>query len=140
MATWHSYTKLRMHTTHTIESLRSQTKELGSQLRRYTNKVCPEYKTKPLPGEAAATYRRRAATGKTTDTLNAKSSARNVSGTFKKFNLKTYKIHALGDYADNIEQFGPTDCFSTQQVCPAPPRTSFSSSPSVVEQGELEHR
>jgi hypothetical protein len=64
MATWHAYTKLRMHTTHTIKSLRSQTKELGSQLRRYANKVCPKYKTKPLPGEAAAAYRRKAAKGK----------------------------------------------------------------------------
>jgi len=108
-----------MHTTHTIKSLQSQTKELGSQLRRYANKVCPEYKTRPLPGEAAATYCRQATTGKKTGTLNAKSSARNVSDTFKKFNLKTYKIHMLGDYADNIEQFGPTNCFSTQQVCPA---------------------
>ena len=126
MATWHSYTKLRMHTTHTITSLRSQTKELGSQLRLYTNKLCPEYKTKPLPGEAAAANRRRAATGKKASTLNAKSSARNISDTFKKFNLKTYKIHALGDYADNIEQFGPTDCFSTQQVCRIPLETSSS--------------
>jgi hypothetical protein len=64
MATWHAYAKLRMHTTHTIKSLWSQTKELGRQLRRYTNKVCPEYKTKPLPGEAASAYRRQAATGK----------------------------------------------------------------------------
>lgn len=132
MATWHSYTKLRMHTTHTIKSLRSQTKELGCQLRRFTDKLCPKYKTKPLPGEAAASYRRRAATGKTAGTLNVKSSTRNVSDTFKKFNLKTYKIHALGDYADNIERFGPTDCFSTQQVRLTPSQSSSSPSPSLT--------
>ena len=61
MATWHAYVKLRTHTTHTIKSLQSQTKELGRQLRRYANKLCPKYKTKPLPGEAAAAYRHKAA-------------------------------------------------------------------------------
>ena len=141
MATWGAYAKLRMHTTHTLKSFRSQTKELGSQLRRYANKVCSEYKTKPLPGEAAAANRRRATAGKKADTSNVKASARNISGTFKRFNLKTYKIHALGDYADNIERFGPTDCFSTQQVCLVPSQPSpFSPSLSLAKQGELEHR
>lgn len=120
-----------MHTTLTIESLRSQTKELGRQLRCYANKLCPKYATKLLPGEAAAAYRRqakkstKAAPPQATKTKsaapasqqprkpNAKPKAPKGSG----FNLQTYKIHALGDYADNIEQFGPTDCFSTQQVC-----------------------
>lgn len=124
MATWHAYAKLRMHTTHTIKSLRSQTKELGILLRRYTNKVCPKYKTKQLPGEAAATYRRKAKKGKKAppaseqvDPLKTGPNVNESSG-FKQFNLKTYKIHALGDYADHIEQFGPTDCFSTQPVSP----------------------
>ena len=96
----------------------------------YASKVCPEYKTKPLPGEAAAAYRRRAAKGKKpppapkqADAPGTKSDASKGSG-FKQFNLKTYKIHALGDYADHIEQFGPTDCFSTQQVCPIASRFS----------------
>lgn len=30
--------------------------------------------------------------------------------------MATYKIHALGDYADHITRFGPTDCFTTQHV------------------------
>ena len=122
MAMWHTYVKLRMHTTYTIKSLWSQTKELGRQLRQYTNKLCPKYKTKPLPGEAAAAYRRKAAkktkaspTSEPVDGLNVESNASNGPG-FKQFNLKTYKIHALGNYVDHIEQFGPTDCFSTQQV------------------------
>lgn len=123
MATWQAYSKLRMHTSHTIESLRSQTKELGKLLRRYANRVCPGYNTKQLPGEAAAAYRRRAAAKKKAASAPkqagapvTKSNARKGSD-IKRFNLKTYKTHALGDYADNIEQFGPTDCFSTQQVC-----------------------
>lgn len=114
-----------MHTTHTIESLRSQTKQLGSQLRRYANKICPKYKTKALPGEAAAAYRRKAAkaakkakAGSSSEKAGppkAKSNSGNSAG-LKKFNLNTYKVHALGDYADHIELFGPIDCFSTQQV------------------------
>lgn len=155
MATWHAYAKLRMHTTYTIESLRSQTKELGSQLCRYANKLCPKYRTKQLPGEAAAAYRRQAtkktkvpsaskqATKKTkvppaskqatNDGSNTKSDASQGSG-FKMFNLKTYKVHALGDYADHIERFGPTDCFSTQQVrfSSSPPHWSSSSPPSLA--------
>jgi hypothetical protein len=121
-----------MHTTHTIKSLRSQTKELGRQLRCYANKLCPKYATKPLPGEAAAAYRRRAAkikpaappgpakTKKVAPGASEQPKKQNLKPKVPKgsgFNLETYKIHALGDYADNIEQFGPTDCFSTQQVC-----------------------
>ena len=130
MATWHAYAKLRSHTAHTIKSLRSQTKELGTLLRRYTNKVCPGYKTKQLPGEAASSYRRKAAKGKKAPLTPKQAGASKVTSDshegpgFKQFNLKTYKIHALGDYADHIEKFGPTDCFSTQQVCP------FAASPS----------
>ncbi|KAF9791086.1 hypothetical protein BJ322DRAFT_994532, partial [Thelephora terrestris] len=112
------------------------TKELGHQLRCYANKLCPKYATKPLPGEAAAAYRRRAAkikpaappgpakTKKVAPGASEQPKKQNLKPKVPKgsgFNLETYKIHALGDYADNIEQFGPTDCFSTQQ-------------------GELEHR
>ena len=131
LATWHAYAKLRLHTSYTITSLRSQTKELGRLLRLYANKLCPEYTTKPLPGEAAAAYRRKAknappkstppknAPPKNAPSKDAPPTPLNTSvpkGTG--FNLETYKIHALGDYADHIEQFGPTDCFSTQQVWP----------------------
>ena len=54
IATWHAYAKLRKHTEHTLTSFRSQTKELGRQLRMYLNKVCSAYNTKPLPNEEAA--------------------------------------------------------------------------------------
>jgi hypothetical protein len=133
MATWHAYAKLQMHTTHTINSFRTQTKELGSQLHRYANKVCSQYETKKLPGEAAACYRRQATkVKKITSALQQPnpSSTRSKSrkgSNFKPFNLETYKIHALGDYADHIEQFGPTDCFTTQQVRSVPPLSSSSS-------------
>jgi hypothetical protein len=34
----------------------------------------------------------------------------------KKFNLGTYKFHAMGDYARTIKFFGTTDSFTTQMV------------------------
>ena len=121
LATWHAYAKLRKHTEHTLHSLRSQSKELGRQLRTFANKTCSQYKTKCLPGEEAARGRRRVAKAK-----KGSSTARKTPGTRAKkgeedsdlrpFNLVTYKIHALADYADHIERFGPTDCFTTQHV------------------------
>jgi hypothetical protein len=34
----------------------------------------------------------------------------------KKFNISTYKFHALGDYVRTIRMFGTTDSYSTQTV------------------------
>ena len=122
IATWHAYAKLRKHTEHTLRSLRSQSKELGRQLRTFLKKTCSQYKTKPLPGEEAARGRRRvarakkgSATAQKTPGSNAKPAAEG-DPELRPFNLATYKIHALADYADHIERFGPTDCFTTQHV------------------------
>jgi len=118
LATWHAYAKLRKHTKYTIRSLRSQTKELGRLLRRFTNKTCSQYNTKRLPSEEAARIRRRAAKAKENNKqTESGGSTREHGPDVKRFNLATYKIHALGDYADHIERFGPTDCFTTQHVC-----------------------
>jgi hypothetical protein len=59
----------------------------------------------------------------------------------KKFNLNTYKHHALGDYVETIRRFGTTDSYSTEPVsilseCPL---CSMSLTRTRV-QGELEHR
>ena len=35
----------------------------------------------------------------------------------KKLNLTTYKYHALADYAEMIQRFGPTDNYNMQIVC-----------------------
>lgn len=34
----------------------------------------------------------------------------------KRFNLSTYKYHAMGDYPEMIHAFGTTDSYSTQSV------------------------
>ena len=117
MATWHAYAKLRKHTEYTIRSLRSQTKELGRQLRYFASHTCSEYKTKRLPSEEAARVRRRAGKAKKGDKQTSSGGpATEGEANVKRFSLATYKIHALGDYADHIERFGPTDCFTTQHV------------------------
>ena len=121
IATWHAYAKLRKHTEYTLASFRSQTKELGRQLRVFLNKTCSAYSTKPLPNEEAARVRRKAAKTRKGDTATQKNSPRDQN--VKRFNMATYKIHALGDYVDHIMRFGPTDCFTTQHVC----RISFHS-------------
>lgn len=131
LATWHSYAKLRKHTKHTVDSLHSQSKELGRQLRVFLRQTCSQFKTKPLPGEAAARGRRRVASArKGTSTTQRKPErqekpAAEGDSELRPFNLTTYKIHALADYADQIKRFGPTDCFTTQHVC----RSSTSAGP-----------
>ena len=117
LATWHSYAKLRKHTKHTVNSLRSQSKELGRQLRIFLRQTCSQYKTKPLPGEAAARGRRRVASARKGTKKNPAKPTAEGESDLRPFNLATYKIHALADYADQIERFGPTDCFTTQHVC-----------------------
>ena len=117
LATWHAYAKLRKHTEYSIRSLRLQTKELGRQLRHFANKTCSKYNTTRLPSEEAAYVRRRAAKAKKQNKQTDGGGSVGEDGPdVKRFNLATYKIHALGDYADQIEQFGPTDCFTTQHV------------------------
>ena len=126
LATWHAYAKLRKHTKHSLDSLRSQSKELGKQFRVFLRKTCSQYRTKRLPGEAAACGRRRVAAAKKGSSATQKKSvpraqqATEGDQNLRPFNLATYKIHALADYADHIERFGPTDCFTTQHVRRAP--------------------
>lgn len=127
LITWHAYAKLRKHTKHSLHSLPSQSKELGRQLCEFLHKTCDEFRTKPLPGEAAARGRRRVAAARKGSSATHKKMephakpATEGDQNLRPFNLTTYKIHALADYTDHIEQFGPTDCFTTQHVCHVPP-------------------
>jgi hypothetical protein len=106
LSTWHAYAKLRLHTDHTLASFDALTKPLGNALRHFGGKFSDGFDTKELPKEADA-RKRRAATGKTN---------RKASHGKAKFNLSTYKLHALGDYANTIRQRGTTDSYSTQMV------------------------
>ena len=123
LATWHSYAKLRKNTKHTVNSLHSQSKELGRQLHIFLRQTCSQYKTKPLPGETTAHGHRHVASArKGTATTQKKPKPWDKPATegesdLRPFNLATYKIHALTNYADQIKRFRPTNCFTTQHIC-----------------------
>ena len=94
-----------------------------------------------LPSEEAARGRRKAAkatritSASTSQTQREKSKARGPK--IRKFNMQTYKMHALGDYARCIRLFGASDGYSTQTVhIPLPSPVTFL----ICFQGELEHR
>ncbi|KAJ6549893.1 hypothetical protein B0H19DRAFT_952188 [Mycena capillaripes] len=113
-ATWHAYSKLRMHSDSTIKSFRIVTAELGSQARRFHQTTSKKYVTYELPAE----YNRRA---RRLAKKNSKSNSTPATTTKlekerKAWNLATYKWHSMGDYPDAIVEIGTTDSYSTQIV------------------------
>ena len=109
LSTWHAYAKLRLHTDHTLASFDALTKPLGAALRHFAGKLSDRFNTQELPKEAEA-RKRRAAKGK------GKPTRRRATLGKVRFNLATYKLHALGDYVNTIRQRGTTDSYSTQMV------------------------
>jgi hypothetical protein len=116
LATWHAFAKLRLHTESTLQSFEVSTTELGRILRRFRATTCEEFYTQELPSEEAARGRRRAARVRN----QTPSSRQNVKGPTKrrkrKFNLDSFKLHALGHYVSAIRMYGTTDNYSTQVV------------------------
>lgn len=121
LATWHGLAKLRMHTDTTLGFLDTSTTRLGRFLRRFVSETEKGYVTKDLPSEEAARSRwkaRKAAQGQQplqTNPRNHQGQAQE-GPKVRRFNFKTYKLHALGDYVSTIQQFGTTDNYSTQPV------------------------
>ncbi|KAK0496703.1 hypothetical protein EDD18DRAFT_1073804 [Armillaria luteobubalina] len=118
LGTWHGFAKLRMHTDTSLKVFGGVTKEAGRLLRHFTNTVCKHFDTDETPTESAARVRR-----EERDIAKAKKAGKMPSGKKKKrskmkkkFNLSTYKLHAMGDYPWTIWQFGTTDSYSTQRV------------------------
>ena len=116
-------------------------------LRTFKNTVCSAYPTYELPQEEAARGRRDAAAAKTVPNSEPASSratqqkAKRMSTgrRERKFNLNTYKIHSLGDYAKAIRFFGTTDNYNSQTVNNLPKSFFFYFLICYI-QGELEHR
>lgn len=100
---WHALAKLRIHTDITINKLRICTVRLGKELRSFQKDVCVHYDTYETAREAQARVRN----GPDTATTGKKK---------RSFNILTSKIHALGDYCEEIIQFGTTDNYSTHPV------------------------
>ena len=112
LATWHAYAKLRLHTENTLASFDALTRPLGFALRHFGGKFSEQFETRELPKEAEARKRREAAS-KNKGKVGTKRKTANVQ---VRFNLSTYKLHSLGDYAETIRQRGTTDSYSTQTV------------------------
>ena len=127
-----------MHTDETLEILERVSARLGSQLRTFANETCPSFSTQELRHEADSRKRRQAREGK-----NGRAQTRGTSAIAtgdrhpKVLNLRTYKLHALGDYPAQIRKYGTTDSYSTQSVsCVGVILTLLIN----YLQGELEHR
>jgi hypothetical protein len=119
MAHWHGLAKLRLHTDETLSVLDHATTDLGQQLRSFQTETCAKYDTHELKREAEARQRRQAGQGlvpNSTESTSREIGTSNHRKT-KKFNLQTYKVHALGDYVDTIKMFGTTDSYTTAIVC-----------------------
>jgi hypothetical protein len=102
-----------MHTDLTLDILSCVTTSLGNRLRTFEQKTCTAFETRELEREQAARQRRqKSTTNQASDSTTPNSNARKP----KKLNLRTYKLHALGDYVDTIRRFGTTDSYSTQSV------------------------
>ncbi|KAF7966162.1 hypothetical protein HWV62_39770 [Athelia sp. TMB] len=130
-AHWHALAKLRLHTDLTLEKMDSTTVRLGRELRAFSKNTCTAFVTKELKRETIARQKRQLRATKAGSskrgqkrapaTTNDPQAATLDGPLLKTFNLKTIKIHFLGDHADAIRMFGTNDSHST-------------------EPGELEHR
>ena len=103
---WHALAKLRIHSDVTVNQLKNRTVLLGKVLRRFQTNICSHYTTFETPRETQA--RIRTASSSATGTTGGKKA--------RTLNILTSKIHAIGDYANEIVRYGPTDIYSTQQV------------------------
>jgi hypothetical protein len=117
-AHWHGLAKLRMHTDLTLNILDEATIQLGAEFRAFVGKTCPAFDTRELRRETAARQRRRQkkATEGQNSTADAVSESDKQEPLRKMLNLRRYKYHALGDYADTIRRLGTTDSTSTELV------------------------
>jgi len=111
LATWHGFAKLRLHTESTIQALENSTVQLGSMLRCFSSTTCAIFKTCKLSSEEAALALKATSAAEIPETSGMKKGKREWT-----FNLLTYKIHSLGDYAKAICAFGTTDSYNMQVV------------------------
>ncbi|KAG1811116.1 uncharacterized protein BJ212DRAFT_1224937, partial [Suillus subaureus] len=109
-AQWHALAKLRMHSESTLLALEETFKRLSHQLRRFRSFTCTAFTTVELPREQAAHERRAAHQRLALGNPDMESGGRRT----KKFNINTYKFHAMGDYLYLIRLFGTVDSFTSQ--------------------------
>lgn len=103
-----------MHTETTLHHFDNCTTCLGRALRKFHSATCSKFDTHDLPRETAARTRRRGA--KAAKGKGKANVAPQAASKHRKFNMSTYKLHALGDYVKSIWLYGTTDNYSTQVV------------------------
>ena len=81
----------------------------------FCSETCKDFDTWELEKEVAARGQRTAAHVAKGDSYAGKGKATTGSKP-KKLNLATYKYHALADYAETIQRFGPMDNYNMQIV------------------------
>jgi hypothetical protein len=111
-AQWHALAKLRLHSETTLTFLDETFKRLSHQLWKFRDFTCAAFTTVELPKEKAT--RKRKAARERLGVNNANDGSGSRKG--KKFNMNTYKFHAMGDYLHSIRLFGTTDSFTSQIV------------------------
>ena len=113
LATWHALANLCLYTNTTISSLEHSMWQMGAAIQKLESETCSQLEARDLPSDDAAQpcwQAARITAGKTTrESISSKAKP-------QKFNMKMYKLHVLGYYADAIRWFGPSDGFSTQTV------------------------
>ena len=109
---WHALAKPRLHSDDSLALLDEALKKLGAQIRRFQERTCEVFKAHELPSEAAARQQRQQARAESGRQVKPTPSTARL----KKFNIFTYKFHALGDYTRTIQMFGTTDSYTTQIV------------------------
>lgn len=70
----------------------------------------------PIDSAMDATHANAGTVGDHVDQASVPEKKKKASRRIKTFNLNTYKVHALGDYADTIKKYGTTDSYSTESV------------------------
>ena len=105
LGTWHSLAKLQMHIDSSLKLLNDATTCLGITLWYFTQVTCPEFPTK----ETAAEFNKRKYKEATSTTQAPDSNGQKL----RTFNMKTIKLHLLGDYVSHIKTYGMTDSYDT---------------------------
>ncbi|KAG2336350.1 hypothetical protein BDR05DRAFT_978806 [Suillus weaverae] len=106
----HALAKLRMHSESTLSTLDETFQHLSRQLHKFQDFTCAAFTTMELPKEQSAHEHN--ATNKRSGLNNPDPGSSGQKA--KKFNLNTYKFHAMGDYLQTIRLFGTIDSFTSQ--------------------------
>ncbi|KAL0057177.1 hypothetical protein AAF712_016187 [Marasmius tenuissimus] len=113
LATWHAYSKLRLHTDSTVASFEDATVQLGKSLRKLA-KDSENFNTKETPREVETRERRAVTTAKRSSGTGKPTTTKKSGAQVKKFSLSTAKLHFLGDYPSAIKEYGTTDSYTTR--------------------------